>query len=80
MPAAMIDDRQGITASWAIFQRHAPLIAGFGAIARSLCTTARRFQISTFCSKLPPHDRLVPKCFAQVVRPPRRQGRADEVS
>jgi hypothetical protein len=35
MPAPMIDDRKGITASWAIFQRHTSPVAGFGAIARS---------------------------------------------
>ncbi len=33
MPAAMIDDREGITANRAIFQRHTSPIAGFGAIA-----------------------------------------------
>ncbi len=39
MPALMIDDRQGITASWAIFQRHTSPIAGFGAIASSAFVT-----------------------------------------
>ena len=40
MPAAMIDDREGITASGAIFQRHNPLIAGFAAIARTVCAAS----------------------------------------
>jgi RimJ/RimL family protein N-acetyltransferase len=42
MPAAMIDDRKGITAGWAFFQWHASHIAGFGAIARPACATSAR--------------------------------------
>ena len=46
MPAAMIDNRQGITASWAIFQRHTSPIAGFRAIARSVCAKSVREKLA----------------------------------
>jgi hypothetical protein len=44
----MIDNREGITAGWAFFQRHASHIAGFGAIARPACNSVRRFRSQRF--------------------------------
>jgi hypothetical protein len=46
MPAAMIDDREGITANWAIFQRHTSPIAGFGAIANPARATSAREKLA----------------------------------
>ncbi len=46
MPALMIDDRQGITASWTIFQWHISPIAGFGAIASADCATSVREKLA----------------------------------
>ncbi len=44
MSAMMIDDREGIAASGAIFQRHASPIAGFSPIASSLILPSSRLM------------------------------------
>ena len=51
MPAAMIDNRQGITASWAFFKRHTSPIAGFRAIARSDCAKSVREKLAEALAK-----------------------------